>query len=132
MKASKSGPLPVILCIVLLLVSYTAAMSHTDVALKDSSGNPVSGNAPYSPKQTCATAGCHNYGSDPGNGSKIQGYATSSGKVAFQNYDVTTFSHGVSIGKHSSQGRGEEWTPALRTVWGALGFTSSPGMFGRY
>ncbi|MBI5741359.1 MAG: hypothetical protein HZA16_11665 [Nitrospirae bacterium] len=132
MRGSKSGPLTVVLCIILVLVSYTIAMSHTDVTVRDSSGNPVSGNTPYSPKQTCATAGCHNYGSDPVTASKVQGYANSSGKVAFQNYDVTTFSHGVSVGKHSNQGRGEEWTAALRTVWGAPGFTSSPGMFGRY
>jgi hypothetical protein len=85
-------------------------------------------------KKDCTVAGnCPDYESAATvNVSKIQGYANSAGKVAFQTYNVTGPMHGASVGKHSTQGRNEEWTAALRTIWGAPAFTSSPGMWGRY
>ncbi len=85
-------------------------------------------------KKNCAAAGnCPDYDSAATvNVSKVQGYGNSSGKVDFQNYTVTSPAHGVSTGKHSQHGRNEGWTAALRSIWGAPAFTSSPGMWGRY
>ncbi len=85
-------------------------------------------------KKDCTAAGnCPDYESAASvNVSKVQGYGNSSGKVVFQNYTVTSPAHGVSTGKHSQHGRNEEWTTALRSIWGAPAFTSSPGMSGRY
>lgn len=104
------------------------------ITLKDATGSAVTGNTPYSPKMTCgmAAGACHDYGSGSTSVSKFQGYVNGSGKVAFDTYTVSTHTHGVSVGVHSSQGRGEEWPAALRTVWGAPAFASSPGMWGRY
>jgi len=64
--------------------------------------------------------------------SKQQGFANSISKVAFATYDVAVPLHGASTGKHSTQGRNEELTPAQRSIWGAPATISSPGMSGRY
>jgi hypothetical protein len=85
-------------------------------------------------KKDCSVAGnCPDYESlATTTVNKVQGYPTGSGTVLFQNYTVKGPMHGASVGKHSTQGRNEEWTAALRTIWGAPAFTSSPGMWGRY
>ncbi|RMG59029.1 MAG: hypothetical protein D6713_06445 [Deltaproteobacteria bacterium] len=61
---------PVVLGIVLfflaILGTSSARASHPagDVTLRDLNGDPISigSTTPYSPKQTCATSGCHDYG----------------------------------------------------------------------
>jgi hypothetical protein len=80
----------------------------------------------------CNTAGnCPDYVSaDTKTVSKHKGYP--SGGLAFATFDVTVPMHGASIGKHSGEGRNEELAANQRTIWGAPGFISSPGMFGRY
>lgn len=85
-------------------------------------------------KWSCSTAGnCPDYESqETKNVTKTQGYGTSTGTTKFENYVVKSPKHGASTGKHSTHGRNEEWTAALRSIWGAPGFTSSPGMSGRY
>lgn len=85
-------------------------------------------------KWNCTVAGnCPDYESQAASEvSKVQAYGTSAGTIKFENYSVKAPKHGVSTGKHSTHGRNEEWTAALRTIWGAPGFTSSPGMWGRY
>lgn len=64
--------------------------------------------------------------------SKYQGYLTSTTTMGSMTYDVTIPVHGASTGKHSTMGRNEGLTLAQRTIWGAPGTISSPGMFGRY
>ncbi len=85
-------------------------------------------------KWDCTVAGnCPDYESQAlAEVSKVQAYGTSGGTVKFENYTVKSPAHGASVGKHSQHGRNEEWNSALRTIWGAPGFTSSPGMSGRY
>lgn len=63
---------------------------------------------------------------------KSQGYSDANGKLAFTSFTVTAPMHGVSTGKHSTQGRNEELTAAQRAIWGAPGFITSTGMSGRY
>lgn len=146
----------------LLLGFSTAMASHIDITVLKSDGAPAGPTDAYSPKQTCGgchfncatsaystdkTTWCNSYAakkdcSDPGNCpdyeslatttvTKVQGYGTSSG-VVFQYYNVKSPTHGASIGKHSQQGRNEEFTAAQRSIWGAPAFASSPGMWGRY
>jgi hypothetical protein len=85
-------------------------------------------------KWNCSTTGnCPDYESqEVKNVTKAQGFGTSTGTTKFENYVVKSPQHGASTGKHSTHGRNEEWTAALRSIWGAPGFTSSPGMSGRY
>ncbi len=118
------------------------------IELKDAAGNDISGlttsnNTPYSPKQTCMTGiGCHTvdeYASginDPVNGfkdvTKTQGVLDSDGEVYWQSYNVTAHAHGAVVGRHSQQGRNEDYSIAMKTAFGDAFFTSSPGMFGKY
>lgn len=149
----------VALCAIFLLAGYTAAMAaHPSVTVRDSAGNAITdGTTPYSPKQTCS--GCHFYNGsaraflsaqkrDCGAGSnelcatdyadgtntvtKSQGYIDGNGKLAFTTFTATVPRHGVSTGKHSTQGRNDELTASQRAIWGAPGFITSPGMSGRY
>lgn len=81
----------------------------------------------------CNTAGkCPDYASSETKTiSKHKGHPTSSG-LAFATFNATAPMHGASTGKHSTHGRNEGLAAAQRTIWGAPGFISSPGMFGRY
>ena len=40
--------------------------------------------------------------------------------------------HGVSAGYHFQQGRNISWSDPQRSFYSLPGFTSSPGMFGKY
>lgn len=118
---------------VLLLAGYTISMAtHTggDVTLRDAAANPVTSNTPYSPKETCGV--CHDYGSGDKFSTHVQGVLESDNKVYWQAYQTKSFEHGVSVGRHSNQGRNEDYNNAFRSAAGDPFFTSSPGMFGKY
>jgi hypothetical protein len=122
-----------VLSAVLLLAGVTAVLAaHTggNVPLLDTSGNPVSGTTPYSPKATCGV--CHNYGSGDKFSTHVQGVLEADNKVYWQAYQTKSFEHGVSVGRHSNQGRNEDYNNAFRAAVGDPFFTSSPGMFGKY
>jgi hypothetical protein len=74
------------------------------------------------------------YGHGVINAAHTQGVIAGTGtnQVYWQSYNVKSFAHGVSIGRHANQGRNEDYTTEMRTVFGDPFFTSSPGMFGKY
>jgi hypothetical protein len=72
------------------------------------------------------------YGSGVKHSAHTQGVIESDNQVYWQSYDVTSFEHGVSVGRHSNNGRNEDYSTLIRTVFGDPFFTSSPGMFGKY
>jgi len=117
---------------ILLLAGATAQAAHTggNVTLKDANGNPVGSTTPYSPKATCGE--CHNYGSGDKFSTHVQGVLESDNNVYWQAYQVKSYEHGVSTGRHSNQGRNEDYNNAFRAAVGDPYFTSSPGMFGKY
>lgn len=102
----------------------------TAVSLRDANNSVVTSTTPYSPKATCGR--CHNYGTEEQLASHTQGVLEPDNKVYWQTYDVKFFDHGVSKGRHSNQGRNENYSTAMRTAFGDPFFTSSPGMFGKY
>ncbi|MBI5575282.1 MAG: hypothetical protein HY896_02840 [Deltaproteobacteria bacterium] len=113
----------------LLGVAGIAQAAHpVDVQLKGSTGAVITAgsNIPYSPKQTCGS--CHTYEIDPTSVVKQQ----TAGGIAGAPYSVTVPSHGVSAGFHFQQGMNVAWGDTQRTYYGLPGFTSSPGMFGKY
>lgn len=117
---------------IMLIVVTMAFASHPggDVTLKDVNGNVIAdGSTPYSPKATCGA--CHDYGSGSKTVNKVHGYADVNGKINFMTYSVSSYAHGVSVGKHSDMGRNEEMTSAQNKIWGPATI-SSPGMWGRY
>ena len=107
-----------------------AAHPGGDVTLKKADGTAVGPTDTYSPKATCG--GCHNYGSGDKFSTHVQGVLESDNKVYWQAYQVKSFDHGVSTGRHSNQGRNEDYNNAFRAAVGDPYFTSSPGMFGKY
>lgn len=125
---------------ILLLAGLTGAMAaHPggDVPLlkvnpadPEGQGIPVAANEPYSPKKTCGR--CHNYGSGDKFTTHVQGVLEADNKVYWQAYKVKSYEHGVSVGRHSNQGRNEDYSNAQRSTYGDPFFTSSPGMFGKY
>ncbi len=90
---------------------------------------------------------CDAQGQNPGSGSNLctidygegfvtyqkeQGYVGTDGKVHWTEYEVKSYEHGVSVGKHFNQGRNESYGHEERHAYGDLLFTSSPGMWGKY
>jgi hypothetical protein len=63
---------------------------------------------------------------------KTQGSLDPTGEVVWQSYNVHSAAHGVVTGRHSQQGRNEDYSIAMKTEFGDPFFTSSPGMFGKY
>lgn len=118
--------------LILLAGSSVALAAHTggNVPLKQADGSAVTGTTPYSPKATCG--GCHDYGSGDKFSTHVQGVLESDNKVYWQAYQTKSFEHGVSVGRHSNQGRDENYSNAQRSTYGDPFFTSSPGMFGKY
>jgi hypothetical protein len=134
MSAKKQGLLTAVLTAIALFTGGAAAFAaHPggDVTLKDAGGNPITnGTTPYSPKATCG--GCHDYGSGDKFSTHVQGVIENDNKVYWQAYQTKSFEHGVSTGRHSNQGRNEDYNNAFRAAVGDPFFTSSPGMFGKY
>ena len=136
--------------------------NHPNVVVRDAAGAAITnGTTPYSPKQTCAGCHIDNcistasittntnlwcetdaqksanakfddYGSGIKHSTHTQGVIESDNRIYWQSYDVTSFEHGASVGRHSEQGRNEDYNTAMRTSFGDPFFTSSPGMFGKY
>jgi len=126
-------PIAVIAVMVFFIFSSLALAAHTggNVPLKDANGDPITdGATPYSPKATCGV--CHNYGSGDKFSTHVQGVLESDNKVYWQAYQTKSYEHGVSVGRHSNQGRNESYNNAFRAAVGDPFFTSSPGMFGKY
>jgi hypothetical protein len=125
-------PMAVVTLLVSIFFSSRSGAVHTggDVTLKDANGNPVTSSTPYSPKATCGV--CHNYGSGDKFSTHVQGVLESDNKVYWQAYQTKSFEHGVSVGRHSNEGRNEDYSNAQRASYGDPFFTSSPGMFGKY
>jgi hypothetical protein len=132
----------VLLAALALFGAPMAAMAaHTggDVTLKDANGNyPIGTSTPYSTKQSCGLTGlCHDGigGHQYGTGDKIvtktQGVMEGDGSIYWQAYTVKSYEHGISIGRHSNQGRNEEFTNTARKTVNDPFFTSSFGMFGK-
>lgn len=153
-KRYKSGIVASALTTAALLVGFqTVVTAHPNVPLRDAAGNPVADSTtPYSPKTTCGA--CHNksvadtlvpgaYGHGPvgsydGGGQtkdvvKTQGVLNqATGAVEWVTYTVTDYEHGFVTGRHSQQGRNEEYGNHLRHALGSKFWESSPGMFGKY
>jgi dTDP-4-dehydrorhamnose 3,5-epimerase-like enzyme len=111
------------------LIGYASiGFAHEAVTLKDAAGNAIQGGSstPYSPKQTCG--GCHDYESDPVIISKHQRFADGT----TESYNVIAPKHGVTKGFHFQQGRDVPWGDTQRNFYKVPGFTSSPGMWGKY
>ena len=146
-------PVAVFAVMVLLVFSSMAFAVHLDVPLKDAAGNQITdGTTPYSPKQTCT--GCHigadksawlttqsrpggvlnaaDYESGTGSVNKSMYVKSSTGTWVSQAFDVAVPLHGVSVGKHSTEGRNESLVDTQRDAWGAPKTISSPGMSGRF
>lgn len=137
-----------LLAAVVILGAPLAAVAapHTggDVQLKQANGANVTLNSttPYSTKQSCGvtglchieatpTVGGHDYGSGDNIVTKQQGVMGADGQIYWQAYTVKSYNHGVSIGRHSEQGRNEEYTTAARNTLKDPWFASSLGMFGK-
>ena len=126
----------------LMMGVSTAIAAHPPVPLLDASGNPVTSTVPYSPKKTCSSNACHqadpalaakhNYGSGTKMSVHTQGVIASDDKVYWQSYDVKSFDHGASVGRHMNQGRNEDFSNSFRANYALPFFTSSPGMFGKF
>lgn len=125
-------------------IPITASLAfaiHTggNIPLRDSQGNAITNTTtPYSPKMTCMTGvgGCHTQNEYASTAkktvTKTQGSIGASGEVIWQSYEVDAHAHGASTGRHSQQGRNEDYSIAMKTAFGDAFFTSSPGMFGKY
>jgi hypothetical protein len=102
--------------------------AHPNVTLKDVDGNVIVGGSsvPYSPKKTCGE--CHNYESNPVTIAKHQRFADGTE----ESYNVIAPKNGVTAGFHSHQGRNVPWGDTQRNFYKLDGFTSSPGMYGKY
>ena len=100
------------------------------IILKDKSGTDVitSGKA-YSPKQTCGK--CHQYENAGGIASTSINQVSVLDGVT-HNVTVKSATEGVTAGYHFSQGQNEPWTAAERTFYSKPGFTTSPGMLGKF
>lgn len=134
-----------------LAASSSFAQHSNDIPLRDANGAVINDSiTAYSPKMTCMAAGIN----DSGTGdmfdttgchtleeyasaakktvSKTQGIIDATGEVVWQSYTVDAHAHGAVSGRHSQQGRNEDYSIAMKTAFKDAFFTSSPGMFGKY
>ena len=64
---------------------------------------------------------------------KTQGIQNeTTGEVEWVSFDVTAYKHGFVVGRHSQQGRNEDYGNHLRHAVHGKFWASSPGMFGKY
>ena len=136
--------LSTVLSLSVLLFLTAQANAHTEVFLKDYKGDFVNGTSnPYSPKQSCGLANCHNnyvnanpayldntlYESDWALATKT--HANKNGETI--SYDVPYPQHGISASYHVQMGRNDSWGDVQREYYNGLEeFTSSSGHYGRY
>jgi hypothetical protein len=154
-KRYKNGLLASALTTAALMVCANAFAHPGSIPLRDSAGNIISdATTPYSPKMTCGA--CHNTavqydangvelnnpvsvkGSYDGGGAtktvvKTQGILNqTTGDAEWVTYTVTDYKHGFVTGRHSQQGRNEDYGNHLRHAVSGKFWESSPGMFGKY
>ena len=138
-KRYKSGLIISALTTAALMVGAQAFAAHPgagaggfdNLILKDAGGADITdGVTPYSPKKTCG--GCHDYGSGHKQAHKTQGVIEGDDTIYWQAYTVDSYAHGAVVGRHSQQGRNEDYSNHMRNTYGDPFFTSSPGMFGKF
>jgi len=156
-KKYKNGLIIPLTTAALLTVCSSGFAAHAPVPLKmwldQDAGTSVEIGQydAYSPRATCG--GCHTqsftdvddgtdegqaYGSYDGGGTtkevvKTQGIMNEgTGEVEWVSYNVTAYEHGFVVGRHSQQGRNEDYGNHLRHNVHGKFWASSPGMFGKY
>ena len=153
-KRYKSGLVVSALTTAALLVGSTAFAAHPNVTLRNSNGviDSLNANQAYSPRLTCGY--CHTevvdegvddaadrhgpVGSYDGGGdfkqvSKTQGVINdATGEVEWVSFTTKAYKHGFSVGRHSQQGRNEEYGNEMRHAVHGKFWANSPGMFGKY
>ncbi|MEW6290926.1 MAG: hypothetical protein AB1545_13835 [Thermodesulfobacteriota bacterium] len=154
-KRYKNGLLVPVLTTAALMVGVNAFAHPANIPFRDSAGNIISNaTTPYSPKTTCGA--CHTTpvvydangkeidapvsvkGSYDGGGAtktvvKTQGIMNeTTGEAEWVTYTVEDYKHGFVTGRHSQQGRNEDYGNHLRHAVGGKFWESSPGMFGKY
>lgn len=154
-KRYKSGLITTAVTSVLLLAGSQAFAAHPEVPLLKENGTRVGQYEAYSPRATCGACHVQSYsdvdsetlpvgsGGEAGRGSydgggttkqvvKTQGVMNASGDVEWVSYEVKAYEHGFAVGRHSQQGRNEEYGNHLRHAVHGKFWASSPGMFGKY
>jgi hypothetical protein len=155
-KRYKNGLLVPAITTAALMVGVNAFAAHPSVPLRDAAGAIIAASTTaYSPKTTCGA--CHTRGVnadgsvslsgpvgsyDGGVGGvegekktivKTQGIMNeTTGEVEWVTYTVEDYKHGFVTGRHSQQGRNEDYGNHLRHAVGGKFWESSPGMFGKY
>jgi hypothetical protein len=138
-------PIAVMAAMVFLIFSSLAMAAHPggNVTLLKADGSAVGLSDAYSPKATCTRA-CHTSAGDPvefaghdyGSGDQfsthVQGVLDSTNTIYWQAYQIKSYAHGVSVSRHTNEGRNENYSNATRKSLGDPFFTSSPGMWGKY
>ncbi|MFZ5759971.1 MAG: hypothetical protein ACOY32_10125 [Thermodesulfobacteriota bacterium] len=160
-KRYKSGLMVSALATAALMAGVNA-FGHPSVPLRDATGAIINNSTTaYSPKATCgachnkvvtydadgivgtaddegttSTSGAR--GSYAGGGAtrtviKTQGLQNEvTGEAEWVTYTVEAYKHGFVTGRHSQQGRNEDYGNHLRHALGGKFWESSPGMFGKY
>ncbi len=128
-------------------------LKWTDPANLSGGTMPIGQNDAYSPRATCGA--CHNeivdensdttartdgtaQGSYHGGGAtknvvKTQGVENeATGSVEWVSFNTKAYKHGFVTGRHSQEGRNEDFGHTMRAALGAKYFENSPGMFGKY
>lgn len=134
-----------------LLLVGSQAMGHPTVKLRDANGAVINDHTtPYSPRTTCGA--CHDQstaqvgtgengwapGSYAGGGTtktvvKTQGVLdASTDAIGWVSFESTAYEHGFVVGRHSQQGRNEDYGQHLRHAVHGKFWANSPGMFGKY
>ena len=155
-KSYRNGLLVSAVAAATLFVGSQAFAAHPTIALRDSAGAIITDTTtPYSPKMTCGA--CHDQdtaevdtesasgtwghgpvGSYDGGGTtkevvKTQGIQNEvTGEVEWVSFDVTAYEHGFVVGRHSQEGRNEDYGNHLRHAVHGKFWADSPGMFGKY
>ena len=149
-KRYKSGLVVSALTTAALMVGANAFAAHPPVPLLKADGTAVMQNDAYSPKMTCGA--CHDQttaqvdagtnggqpGSYDGGGAthqvvKTQGIQNeATGEVEWVSFNVEAYDHGFVVGRHSQQGRNEDYGNHLRHAVHGKFWAESPGMFGKY
>ncbi|MCB2183411.1 MAG: hypothetical protein KQH63_15360 [Desulfobulbaceae bacterium] len=133
------------------LMAGSNAFAHPSVPLRDTAGTIIADSTtPYSPKMTCGA--CHDHvveadgstslsgprGSYDGGGAtrtvvKTQGIQNeTTGEVEWVSFETTAYEHGFVVGRHSQEGRNEDYGNHLRHAVHGKFWANSPGMFGKY
>lgn len=154
-KRYKSGLVASALATAALMVG-SQAFAHPSVPLRDAAGTIIAlSTTAYSPKATCGA--CHDHGVeadgttslsgprgsyDGGVGGaagatkqvvKTQGVQNATtGEVEWVSFNVEAYEHGFVVGRHSQEGRNEEYGNHMRHAVKGKFWAESPGMFGKY